>query len=384
MWRRASASSAAISARAASGGQAIDLGLVDRVLGVVEQPVDAARQRRRRPRAPAASRTPPQRRAQLALGLVGAMLAVADGPPPRRRRRPRPRRRPFPRRHRDLVAQKARPRPGVSGRNHRARLIASHLQTASAAAASDGGRRHRDQPRQAHVAHDRPVDVVPAPASAAHAHAPTTRRPASWRPGAPTSDAPRITPAEAPLLAQTVDRPDAIDAPADGLDDPPPAERGADGQRERRRRASTQVGGASCSDPPVGDQQRGDDADRLLRVVGPVAEGQRRRHAPTARRAPAPLQRRVARRPIDRSPRIATQRGQRRRAPARPPARSASRSTPTGCHAVQAAPADRVDAALEQPGADEPADERVPGARRQPEPPRQHVPAPPPRPARRR
>ena len=144
----------------------------------------------------------------------------------------------------------------------------------------------------------------------------------------------------------------------------------ASAQADRRPRRRAELARA-----PVGDEQRGDHPDRLLRVVGAVAEGERRRRRPARRRAPARAS--VASRagPARRSAADRQQRRRARRAAARRRARPASSSTPAQWIAARPPPT---------PGADQAADERVPGAGRQPARPRQRGSRPPRRPARRR
>ena len=203
---------------------------------------------------------------------------------------------------------------GVSGRNHRSRLTPATSSHDERHRGERGGRRHRNQPRQAHVAHDRPVDVVPAPAAAADAD---DRRGDHLRRGDRAADE-RGAEDHAggrPAAGETVDRADAVDPPPDGLHDPPAAEGGPDGQRQGAGELDPRRRG-QLRDPAVGEQQRGHHADRLLRVVGAVAEGEGRRRHPLPgphRVVPAP-RRAAARSSAARGPRPAPRR---RRAPAR-------------------------------------------------------------------
>ena len=229
---------------------------------------------------------------------------------------------------------------------------------------------HRDQPCETHLAHDLPANVMPPPAPAAdsddrgcHDLRRRRRRAEQRRP----EDHGR----RAGLAAQPVDGLHAVDAPADGAHDAPAAGRGAERQRDsaaehrpqRRRRRR---------DVAVGEQQRGDHAGRLLGVVGAVAEGERRGGRPLAGlREVAPAAGRAARAAAHE----AHERERRQRAEQRRDReRRAGADHADRVDAVQPAPVHRAAAARHERRADEAADERVAGARRQAPVPRDEVP----------
>ena len=137
---------------------------------------------------------------------------------------------------------------------------------------------------------------------------------------------------------------------------------GEDGPRGRRR----------AREPAIGDQQRREQPDRLLGVVGAVAEREPGGHQPLAgahRRRPAP--RAVAQPSLHRA---RDGQGGERAEHGRDRERDRRADDADRAQAVQPAPLHRVGAALDQRRADEAAHERVARARRQPEPPRQRVP----------
>ena len=135
----------------------------------------------------------------------------------------------------------------------------------------------------------------------------------------------------------------------------------------------TQSGTESVLDVPAGEQQRGDHAHRLLRVVGAVAEGERGRHRPlgAADRRPharvRPAQRRAGRGGRSANPKPSPSSGETASAIRTP-------KTPTGCQPSSPPQLTASMPALRQRRADQPADQRVRRARRQPAPPGQQVP----------
>ena len=136
-----------------------------------------------------------------------------------------------------------------------------------------------------------------------------------------------------------------------------PSERRSDRQCEAAGEHHPERHG-ECLQAAARDEERADDAHRLLRVVRPEAEGEPGRHRPL--------------RPVDRTP------DPERRATQRPPAeadrRDAEGQAENGRDGqgdqdaegadrlppVEPAPADRVEPARRERRADEPADERVP------------------------
>ena len=231
-----------------------------------------------------------------------------------------------------VTASWRRSRPstsGDSGRNQRRRAI-------TATPRRRPRRRRRSavagmviEPAERDVPHDRPVDMAPAAppaADAEHRGGDDLRRGhrgAEQRGGEDHAG-------RRALARDAVERGDAVDPPPDRLHDAPAAERGARASAPARRRPSPRAGRQRV-EPAVRDEQGGDDADRLLRVVGAVAEGQRRRHRPLARRAP---DRASAGSPAGPPPQTADrqQRGRRRRAPARRRAPRAFRSRRPDAH----------------------------------------------------
>ena len=119
-------------------------------------------------------------------------------------------------------------------------------------------------------------------------------------------------------------------------------------------------------------QQGGDDADRLLRVVGAVAERQpRRRHPLACPHRAAPAARRPPRAPAGEADR--QQRGE-QADHGRDRQRQERAEHADGPAALDPAPVHGIEAAVQQARADQPADQRVARARGQAEPPRHQVP----------
>ena len=142
--------------------------------------------------------------------------------------------------------------------------------------------------------------------------------------GAPSSEAPRMTPVDARLAAQALDRMQPVDPPARWSARSTSLRASCRAVKAAAQPSCAQAGAERSSIRPVGDQQRDDHTDRLLRVVGAVTEGKRRRHRPLPA-ADGARQRRVARRP--RGPQRTDQRQRRPAPPApeRPRARRARR-----------------------------------------------------------
>ena len=133
-----------------------------------------------------------------------------------------------------------------------------------------------------------------------------------------------------------------------------------------------QVGAESVSVSTGGEQQGRDHAYRLLGVVRPVAEGEGRRHHPLAAvdgsvPAPGPP---PGQPPQPSDDQQATERPQHRR----DRKRDQGAEDPDGVKTVHASPVDGAQAALDEPGPHQPADERVARARRQSQPPGDEVP----------
>ena len=217
---------------------------------------------------------------------------------------------------------------------------------------------------------DGPADVTPPPAAAADAddrrrHDVRGRHRRAHERGAEDHAGRRR------LAGEPVDRLDPVDAAADRLDDPPAAERGAEGQRGGTGEDGPR-GRRRAREPAIGHEQRREQPDRLLGVVRAVAERQPGGHQPLAgahRRRPAP--RAVAQPSLHRA---RDDQGGERAEHGRDRQRDRRADDADRAQAVQPAPLHRVGPALDERRADEAAHERVARARRQPEPPRQRVP----------
>ena len=102
------------------------------------------------------------------------------------------------------------------------------------------------------IAHARPIWRTTAQRTWCQRRRPTptpiTEEATTWvvDTGAPTTEAPRITPAEAVWLARPVDGLDAVDAATHGADDPPAAQRRAHGQRRSTHQLHPQRAPPAC------------------------------------------------------------------------------------------------------------------------------------------
>ena len=278
MWCVPSASAAASSAIGGVGSPPQHLGLADDVLGRVHHPVEPAGEledvlglERRRERLR-------ERQSQLALAVVGEVLAlpdagrgllVAGGPfgervepvdgrvglcPKRAEHVGSPRQEPPPRAH----ARPVQTRPMTAPSTADAGSVASHPNPMVRTTAQRTWRQ-RLRPTPTPTTDEATTCVV-------DTGAPTIRR---------GEDHDR----RGGLAREPVDRVQVEDAPADRADDRPPAHRGA--ERERRPRGDLDPERhRERVEPASRDEERGRHPHRLLSVVGAVAERERGRHHP--------------------------------------------------------------------------------------------------------